>query len=234
MMRRVFRLLPLVALATVLATPDTAEARRGPVLITHGDSIKHIADLPAALREEARAEGKTPPAVGWVHEQFGVFWLDVWTWNGRLCLYTDEGYMDNIPPAALAELAGISESELKPPFLYHFPPGLMLIVGGVVVWGGAACRNNVRSKAEGRRIRELFEDGRYKRALEILGEHHARRQAAAAAAESAGQPAPEADPQDDGGFAAAVQHLVDSGIDRPDAERNLSTMLSLLAARNAA
>lgn len=238
------RLVPVLVAAWLLAAADSAEAKL-PLLFTHGDSIKHLGDVPQNMQADLQrmTGANSVPRIGYFHGQFGVFWLDLWTWGGKYCLYADNTYWE-LEPAQAALLLGVSENQLARPFFYRFPPGLLILCGLGIVVGISSWRTKRQQRALAERVQGLLDDSRYKRALEIIEEHHKRRaaQAEQAAAEKPADAPPDrmalpATPaaDDDGGFGAAVQHLVDNGIDRPEAEQNLGLLLhTLLAASQAA
>jgi hypothetical protein len=77
--------------------------------------------------------------VGYKYSYAGVFWLDIWTWDGEFCVYKGGGLMDDtsyvsIDKATAAELMGKTEDQIGIPFVYRFPL-LLLILGGVAVVG---------------------------------------------------------------------------------------------------
>jgi hypothetical protein len=120
----------LVALAVVLGVwmlPSKAEAK-GFVLITHGDGVKHLADVSAEMKDSVRkATGQDGTKVGYCHSYFGVFWIDLWTWNGHHCLYKDRTVW-KLEPSEAADLLKVDQKKLSKPFTYMFPPGLVIIV----------------------------------------------------------------------------------------------------------
>lgn len=221
MHRTLARVVPLVVLGAFFALPGEAEARRGIMLITHGDAVKHVGDVPAEVQSELRKETKTETKVGYCHQQFGVFWLEIWTWGGYYCLYDDDNNVWELEPAQAAAILDMPQNKLGKPFLYTFPPGLMIIVALVGLWAVVTLREKSNQKKVVAEINELLSDTRYKRALEMLKEHAEKEPAA----EGAETPASE----DDGGFEEAVQYLVSQGIRRDEAEQNLAKLIAVLA-----
>ncbi len=220
------------AVAALLLGPSTASAKI--FLITSGTAIKKLGDisnpqLKAALRQ---ATGKDL-AVGFKYSHFGVFWIDFWTWGGEYCLFEDKNY-EPISADKAAALLDKSEAELGKPFWYRFPPGLVIIGGCVLVFTPLVMMN----KAAENRVRRLFDDERYLKAMKVMGDRAEQRAAAmtawADAARQAEEKGEQAPPQpafenDDGGYADAVEVLVREGIPREEAEKNLQAMLNLLA-----
>jgi hypothetical protein len=227
-LRGVFVLFTLVFFA-----PGAAQAK-GVILITWGDTISHLGDVAPQHRPHAPLK-----QVGFKSSYFGVFWLDLWTWGGEYCIYEDKKYI-SLEPAGAAHLMGVSESDLRKPFLYTFPLGL-LILGPLLVIGVLV---KVFSPPEKDSIGPLFQDERYQQALQIMTAHFAKPEHAADQA----SPPPEADKTDSPekttaaepkaadderfseAFEAGVQHLVGVGIPRDEAERNLGAMVQVMMA----
>jgi len=216
----VIRGFPLLLLA-ILLFPQEAAAK-GIILITHGDSVSHLGEVAPQFKELVRKETGTDPEVGIVYSSFGVFSLDLWTWGGEYCLYKDKQVW-KLPPEAAALLMNVSPSELGKPFTYRFPPGLMILIGIAVV----AILVKVFKKRPQDRVKELFEDARYQKALQIISEHCQREEAArnAKAAEPGGQEGAEKEPDGNAAFEAAIQSLMSEGIPREEAEQNLALLL---------
>lgn len=228
-MRRVaVRCLPLMVVAVLLLRPATAEARpRGIVLITHGDTIQTVGEVSAESKAEVRQATGTNPQVGYCYSFFGIFWLDIWTWDGTYCLF--EGDQCWVLDESDAEQ--ICEGGVSKPILYTFPPGLMILVGLAAVLTVAAWRRKSRHKALAGRVNELLDDPRYQQALEIIRQ---RAQQEEAAEETGQEPAETHEAAsttpDDGGFEEALRHLTSRGITRQEAEQNLATLLTVLTA----
>ena len=134
MTRRMPCLVGLAILATVQFNPSRAEAQLGFVLITHGQDIMHLGDVPAKVQQEMLADLRVSGTVkvGYLYEGFGLFWLDIWTWDGQFCVYTGTNY-DPIDATKAAALLG-KPGKLSKPFFYRFPPGLLIVVPLVVAW----------------------------------------------------------------------------------------------------
>lgn len=116
--------------ALALLSPSVAEAK-GLVLITTGDTI---ADLGKVSVQGKGGPGLGLPNVGYKYSYFGIFWLDLWTYDGTYCLHSGNNY-EPISAAQAAMLLGKPEASLSPPWGYRFPLGL-LILGGVLVLVG--------------------------------------------------------------------------------------------------
>lgn len=132
------RLLPLFAFALVCMSYGEAHARRGIMLITSGDSITEVAPLDPEAAKAVEAETGAGAAIGYKYEQFGVFWLEIWSWDGKYVLFNGDDYWD-IPDEQLAAMAGVgSLDELSKPLTYTIPPGLAIIVVAVLGFGAFA------------------------------------------------------------------------------------------------
>jgi hypothetical protein len=236
-----------VAALALWSQPSAAHAK-GIILITHGDSISHLGEV----ARDRRVGDLPSTAVGFKYSYFGVFWLDLWTWDGTYCLYKDNTYWE-LTPADAAYLLNKSEAELSKPFPYHVPLGLLILVPLVV--GGLLLK--VFEKSPEQKLAALLQEERYQKALEIFHAHaNAPAEAPPAAAPEgavAGTPAvaasgitaapqagaavappPSAEDQERArlaaAFEAAVEHLASQGVEREEAGRNLAALLSAQAA----
>jgi hypothetical protein len=218
----------LLLVAAVLSSPSRSDAQ---ILITHGDAIKHIGDV-----KTNPLQGQPLPAnkVGFKYSHFGVFWADLWTWDGTYCLYSGNDYWA-LQPAEAAALLGVRESELSKPFLYTFPLGLLILVPLCLL--GILMNAFKKQQPSEDPLAHLFQDPRYQTALSVLSERYAKQEASEAMTTQPA-PGPGAGPKPDkvdAAFEAGVQSLVDQGIPRNEAERNLGLMVhSLMAAKNEA
>jgi hypothetical protein len=238
-MRRIcFVLCLTISLAALVLDPSPAQAERILVL-TYGETISHIADVPAKVRKGKfkrelgevldRIDKLLAPAVGFRYSSFGICYLDLWTWDGRYCLYTGRTAWD-MPLPEVAKMLDKSEEELSKPWYYTYPPGL-LILGGIVA---IAVLVRALRKSPQTRARELLEDLRYQKALEIW--HQERKKEAAAAAANALTeneariaalvPAEAPNKASDKPFACALAYLLGEGISAKDAEKNLTVILA--------
>jgi hypothetical protein len=120
---------------TVIAFPLLLVAR-GIVIVNWGDSITRLADLPSTENEVARRiTGQDSVQLGYVYNSVGVFWLDLWTWNGRYCLFKGQKFWV-LKPEAVQALAHTDSGPGKP-FFYTFPSGLIVLAAlaaGLALW----------------------------------------------------------------------------------------------------
>jgi hypothetical protein len=207
----------VVALA--LLSPAVASAK-GFVLVTWGETITRIGTASAQAKQAHVSSN-----VGYKYRYFGVFWVDLWTHGGTYCVYDGKLY-EPISSAEAARLLGKSESELGAPFFYHVPLGWMifgpLIVIGIIV---AALKKDGTNG-----VALLFQEARYQKALDALNERYATRSAEAPTGQPGGAPDPAAEEkrfQD--AYQAGVEYLVNAGVAREEAARNLAVMIRVLA-----
>ncbi len=214
-----YRTLKLVAFSTLVLTafllPSEAEARRGIAIINYGDTVKTIGPVaePGQLPPEASGA-----QVGYVHNRFGLFWLDVWTWDGRYCLFQNDSYWEIEPEQAAAAL-GVSVDQLTKPMLYRVPPGLVAVLVLVVVGIGY----NAMGSSKNKQVAQLFEDARYRRALELIEQRTKQ-------APEDSQPEPGGSTPFALGFEDGVKYLEGEGINRSEAEANLGVMVNTIVA----
>jgi hypothetical protein len=215
------------AAALVICCSSTAHARRGFFLITHGDAIKHVGDVVPEMRPQVQAAtGQTDDVqVGLLHQRFGVFWVDVWTWGGEYVLYNGGDDVWQLDPEEAASLTGKTVAQLQKPLWYTVPPGLVaaIVLGGC--WAVAAGRQRKLAAARRDELQQTADDPRYQRALASLREHYRQRDEQAAQPDFQSDPARQAQ-ADQAAFDRAVQTLADQGVAREDAERRLWLLLS--------
>jgi hypothetical protein len=206
----------LVGLSLLLATPSESAAKA--VLITHGDTISHVGGIQtkgAPLAAPIDVDG-----VGYKYSYFGIFWLDLWRYDGQYCIYRGDHYQA-ISEAEAAMLLGISEADLHTPFFYRFPPGLIVLVALAVPGIGIALVRKARKK----QLVNLAGEPHYQRALEIFSETTRANEEAKKTAAEKNEPAPttEANP-----WESAIAYLVASGIERSEAEEKFGKVLALV------
>ena len=89
--------------------------------------MKEIGEVPEEHHEAIRTELGGPANVGFVHHAFGLFWLDIWTWDGRFCLYHGDKYWE-IDAEQAAVFLGKPIDKLGKPIFYTLPPGLLVLI----------------------------------------------------------------------------------------------------------
>lgn len=125
--------LPALALVGAALMSEPAHAGKGIMLITHGDAVAHYADLSGESKKIAEEITNHEVRVGYLYQQFGVFWLELWTWDGEFVLYQDDNVWKMTDEEA-AMLLEVKQEELGKPFLYRFPLGLLMIGAVVAGW----------------------------------------------------------------------------------------------------
>ena len=119
----------VLSLVTVIVAivfgSTSAHARGGIAPLTHGETIVELGPIVEGQRQYVREATGTLPSVGYVYGSFGLFGLELWTWDGRFCL-TDGGTLWELDAAHAAGLLGSIEA--RPPWRYSTPPGLVALV----------------------------------------------------------------------------------------------------------
>lgn len=196
--------MPLLAFLAVFSasffSASEAHARRGIILITSGDTIAHVENIPEQNVELAMEATGHPVRVGYHYSSVGVFWLDVWTYDGEFCLYYGNSRWA-LEEETAQVLLGKSLSELDKPLLYRFPPFLVIVgvlLGALVIGGGI--QHAVKTRRE-RALEDTLNGPAFQRAVEIFIEH------------------------DHNGLNPALDYLQAQGVDRQEALSNLTIVL---------
>ena len=232
---RQFVFVGILAGFALVSFTEEAQAR-GLVLITHGETVKYVADLPDEMAERIFKIHKRNLAVGYKYSAFGIFWLDLWTWDGEHCLFDGDDIF-KVDEKQFEQIAGKPKSQFSKPWYYTFPPGLLVIAGIFAVSIPFIMKANARDKALQAKFEELIDDSRYQQALEILTKEDAQPEAEATdesfpvLSDESSPPEKEPETPTDEPFENAVQYLVDNGIDRDEAKENLILIVSFLAAQ---
>lgn len=67
--------------------------------------------------------------IGYKYGQFGVFFLQIWTWGGEYCLYSESKNMYwTLEKDQIADLSKNIEGGLKTPSAYSYPPGMFVVI----------------------------------------------------------------------------------------------------------
>lgn len=140
----------LAASLFALGLTGVAEAAKGFIVWRHGEHIEDCGALPGTVRD--RLAGLDPDVarsrIGYLYGFFDIFWLDIWTWNGRHVLYVGDSYYDleGELPEVFAEAGG--KEHLHVPLGYRVPPGLVAglgVIGAMVLWGRVKSRHMASS-----------------------------------------------------------------------------------------
>src|SRR5688572_23360234 len=192
-------------IAALTAADEVSAARIPvPVFFGQGEQIAHLCDLPGEVEKQVCKElGVDDVAVGFFYKKFHIFWVDAWTWGGSRVLFKGNQYW-TLPPEAWEATLGKEASEsLSKPFLYRFPPCMMLI-GSLLLLGVS---KSALLPSIATRVRRLLKDHRYQEALAIYFEKLTPPEPPPGAEPRAEQEAPPAvDPA--AAFRSAREHLV--------------------------
>ena len=127
---------------TFLLPHNDAAGKRGfldPTDFGVSDRITYIADLPDEYKDAmAEMTGTEDALIGFVYRRIGVLGFDLWSWNGRYCLFDPspkgaswvqllqrEMRYWELDEAQAALLLDRAPSELRGPTLYRSPAGLL-------------------------------------------------------------------------------------------------------------
>lgn len=101
------------------------------ILITSGEDFAKVADAPAELKQQM---GIPDLCIAYKYEQFGVFWLQIWTYSGEFCLYSEsQNKYGSLSKEEIKTLQETIPGGLKVPSSYSYPPGLFVIIAIIVV-----------------------------------------------------------------------------------------------------
>jgi len=109
-----------------------ARAERNFGFFTEREVIEHIAEVTDEHVDLVEEETGTDAAVGYIYHAIGVLWLDVWTSDGRYCLFEGDQFWF-LDDERAATFLNKSPSELRKPFFYTFPQGLLVLLGISVI-----------------------------------------------------------------------------------------------------
>ncbi len=120
--------LVLFFFTAVLLGTGQAHAKRGFKLITTGTSISDLGAVKPEFLDEVKVpSGPTLGHIGFKYDYFGLFWLDLWNWDGAYCVFNGDDYAP-VEKQEAARLAGMEESKLGKPLNYRFPLGLDILL----------------------------------------------------------------------------------------------------------
>jgi len=205
--------LPLLLLGVVLFFSSRAEAG-GLIVYHYGEDVVDLGEITEEYKEAVSAEAGGAVKVGYVHNAFGLFWLDIWTWDGRFCIYRGDQYWE-IDAEQAAVFLGEPDVHLGNPIFYTFPPGLLVLIALAALFATykiISARNN-------KKLQALFEDPHYQHALKMLSDRSGQ------ATETAGE-----SDAGDGGFEQSVQYLRGQGINEEEARKNLALLVDAIVA----
>jgi len=203
----------LVLLALSWSAPDRAMARPIPIVWGQGEKFTEVGPLPAEINREFVRDRGRGATLAFVHRRLHIFWLDLWTWDGRYAIHLGENYYE-LSLLSGADLKTLEARQLfRQPLLYRFPPlailgGLALVASGLHRWW---CSNATD------RFHALLNDRRYHDAVwGLVATSRGDTQQLGVA------------PVGEREWTQAVQRVVDGGIERTTAEANLRFLMQIM------
>jgi hypothetical protein len=214
----------------LMYAPLRAEAAKVPFLITTGDSVSNIGQVPADAKPAIERLTQPGVEVGFAYSYFGLFWLDAWTWNGKYCLYQGKTIW-KLSPTQAAKILGIAEDKLPTPLQYRFPSLLILFAVGII----AMLLIGKYSKSDEEITAELRKDERYQEAMTLFREQYCKQLAQQQSTKSATENTAKAESsevEDDevkerqirAALEPGVALLVSKGIPKEEAEQKLEVL----------
>jgi hypothetical protein len=219
-----------------LAAPSAAEAK-GLVIISRGDTIVELGAIKeAAPIKPAPGLPKLPDLkVGYKYSYAGIFWLDIWTWDGEYCLFENKDYMP-IDAETAAKMLGVATGDLKVPFWYRYPSLLwilILLVGGFVL---LAILGGILEAKENSLAAKLLQESHYQQAVDVaMTPAPTPASEGAEGPEGAESPAPmtteeaakAAEEHKAVAFESGMKILLDSGVSEAVAKKNLTALVNV-------
>ena len=91
-MKHLLRLVTIFLLAVWGTILETHASLRIPILIVsgHEEEITEMGELSPEVSTAVAEEIGTDLTLDFIHERTHVFWLDLWTWNGRHVLHSGD------------------------------------------------------------------------------------------------------------------------------------------------
>lgn len=173
-MVRARHVLTAVALALgLLGWASRAEAH-GHILITWGSTGSALAPIPLDQRE-AIATGTAPDVeFGYCFEHFGAFYLDLWSYGGRYCLFNDKLHWP-LTDAEVVEIMGAPPASFGKPWRYRLPPLLVVLL----LWFALMIAESVRGDREQQELAALLAEPIYQFAVGLMQRANEERRTAA-------------------------------------------------------
>lgn len=122
----------LAGLLPLLATAP-ASAGKGFILYGHGDHIADRDEIPREIAAELPAEF-SGARIGYMYGYFDIFYLNVFTWDGKPVIYSGDTYWDLDEESLEGLRAAGAGSALEAPWSYKIPPGAVILVVGIGLW----------------------------------------------------------------------------------------------------
>lgn len=119
----------LVMVAAFSVRMPQAEAK-GFFLINTGEDVVAVGEIKPELKAELESNTAVGAQIGMMYSRFGLFWLDIWRWDKKYVLFQDVTVWEITEEQAKEFAVGGS---LSVPITMTIPPGLMVIIGGILV-----------------------------------------------------------------------------------------------------
>lgn len=151
------------ALFFVLFSFQSLEARKT-VIITTGDKITEVTELTNDLKNKLNIENnlRDTLVLGYKYSHFGLFWIDLWTWDGQYCLYNpskDEYY--DLDTNELTIILNHKDITVSKPFLYTIPLGLILLSLAAILIIIFILVFSDSQEIDKERLEEMMKDSKY-------------------------------------------------------------------------
>ena len=192
-----------------------AHARRGipiPVFWGSGEKMTDLGVLPADVSRSVAEELGSSVEVAFLHERVHLFWLDLWTWNGRHVIRAGDSYWQPDSKDWKDMIGEEPSSKYGTPILYRVP--LMPALIGVLVVGYVVRKQFFKTEQE--KLEAMMRDKRYERAIETIFGNEESETAATS--------------MDEQKFLNAKNQLIAEGIDSGNAETNLRKITDAIIA----
>lgn len=120
----------LVLVAAFSVRMPQAEAK-GFFLINTGEDVVTVAEIKPELKSELESSTAVGAKLGMMYSRFGIFFLDFWRWDKKYVVFHDTTVWEITEEQAKEFAVGGS---LSVPITMTIPPGLMVLLGGILVF----------------------------------------------------------------------------------------------------
>ena len=197
-------------------TAENAYARRGfpiPIFFGYGEEMVDIVELPSNVAPVVEAELGRAVKVAFVYERAHLFWLDLWTWNGRHVLHSGDQYWEPDSNVWRKLIGGAPSARYGSPMLYRIPVLPALLALGIA---GYAFRKRFLNSGRDQ-LDVLMNDSRYRQSVATIFRR--------------GDDGRLVTVIDEQRFLVAKDQLISHGIDPRSAEVNLRTISDTILAK---
>lgn len=207
-----------ISMFVLCSITSDAHARRGipiPIFWGSGEEMTELGNLPPDVSSAVDEQLGSAVTVAFLHERVHVFWLDLWTWNGRHVLRAGDRYWEPDATEWKNMIGEEPSAKYGKPFLYRIPLLPALIAVATV---GYATRKKF-FKTEEEKLTALMNDKRYQASLEtIFGDSNDAPSSTVTTT------------IDEQKFQAARNQLISHGVDAHTAETNLRKISNAILA----